>query len=72
MAEALPSRRPVIAGFALLWIAMVAVLALGAVNAVFGVGGHGMLAFVRNWLSPALYLIAALIVSLRASPMIPR
>jgi len=56
-------RRAVLAaGFALL----AAMLAVTAVNAIFGVGGHAARTAIRDWVSSGVYLLVAGIVLLRA------
>ncbi len=49
-------------GFALL----AAMLAVTAVNAIFGVGGHPAAQLIRDWVSSAVYVLVAAIVALRA------
>jgi len=51
------------AGFVLL----LAILAVTASNAVFGVGGHAMQKPIRDWLSSAVYILVAAIVGCRAA-----
>ena len=49
-------------GFALL----IAILAVTAVNAIFGIGGAAAVTPIRDWLSCAAYVLVAAIVALRA------
>jgi diguanylate cyclase len=51
---------------AVLFATLLAMLAVTAVNAVFGVGGRPAERAIRDWLSSAVYIVVAGIVTLRA------
>ena len=57
-----PESRALTVGFAVL----LALIALTAVNAIFGVGGNGLRLLIREWLSCVVYFLVAAIVALRA------
>jgi hypothetical protein len=50
------------AGFAVLLV----ILAIAAVNAIFGIGGEDLELVIREWLSSVVYIVVAAIVGLRA------
>jgi diguanylate cyclase (GGDEF)-like protein len=54
--------RTLTAGFAILLL----ILAVTAVNAIFGIGGAAVVKPIRDWLSSAVYIVVAMIVATRA------
>jgi diguanylate cyclase len=48
------------------FVLLAALAAITAANALFGLGGHAMVAPIRNWVSSAIYVLVAAIIALRA------